>query len=104
MAELGEYEWFGHEHARRPAAGLGVDGLVVIGDAAPIGDGARSRPGWRGESVRVADQEAAVAALPKRLRPGAVLLVKGPRYRTWEVTDWIRESTTEPAGAEVVAR
>jgi UDP-N-acetylmuramoyl-tripeptide--D-alanyl-D-alanine ligase len=77
---------------------------VVIGNAAPIDDGARSRPGWRGESVRVADQEAAVAALRERLRPGDVVLVKGPRYRTWEVADWIRESTTEPAGDEVVAR
>jgi UDP-N-acetylmuramoyl-tripeptide--D-alanyl-D-alanine ligase len=57
-----------------------------------------------GESVRVADQEAAVAALRERLRPGDVVLVKGPRYRTWEVADWIRESTTEPAGDEVVAR
>ena len=86
------------------AAELGVDGLVVIGDAAPIDDGARSRPGWRGASVRVADQEAAVAALRERLRPGDVVQVLGSRSRIWEVADWLRESTTEPAGDEMVAR
>jgi UDP-N-acetylmuramoyl-tripeptide--D-alanyl-D-alanine ligase len=69
MAELGEHERAGHEQVGRLAAELGVDGLVVIGDAAPIDDGARSQPGWRGESVRVADQEAAIATLRERLRP-----------------------------------
>ena len=47
-----------------------------------------------------------MAALRERLRPGEVVLVKGSQYRhrIWEVADWLRESTTEPAGDEMVAR
>jgi UDP-N-acetylmuramoyl-tripeptide--D-alanyl-D-alanine ligase len=40
VAELGEHERAGDEQAGRFAAELGVDGLVVIGDAAPVDDGA----------------------------------------------------------------
>lgn len=54
--------------------------------------------------MRVTDQEAGVAAPRERLRAGDVVLVKGPRYRTWEVAHWVRECTTEPAADEVVAR
>lgn len=104
MAELGEHERAGHEQVGRLAAELGVEGLVVIGDAAPIDDDARSQPGWRGESVRVADQDGAVAVLRERLRPGDVVLVKGSRYRTWEVADRLREPVTDPAASEVVTR
>jgi UDP-N-acetylmuramoyl-tripeptide--D-alanyl-D-alanine ligase len=54
--------------------------------------------------VRVAGQEAAVAALRERLRPGDVVLVKDSRHRTWEVADWLRESAVEPVQEGVVAR
>lgn len=104
MAELGDYEVAGHEQVGRLAADLGVDLLVVVGDAAPIDAGARSRPDWRGESVTVTDQDAAVAALRDRLRPGDVVLVKGSRYRTWQVADWLREPVGEAARDGVVAR
>jgi UDP-N-acetylmuramoyl-tripeptide--D-alanyl-D-alanine ligase len=92
MAELGGYERAGHEEVGRLAATLGVDLLVVVGDnAAPIHDGAAAVASWGGKSVRVTDQEQAVALLGGELRPGDVVLVKGSRYRTWQVADALRE-------------
>jgi UDP-N-acetylmuramoyl-tripeptide--D-alanyl-D-alanine ligase len=91
MAELGSYEREGHEQVGSLVARLGVDRLVVVGDAAaPIHHGAAAVPGWGGESVLVADQQAAVALLRAELRPGDVVLVKGSRYRTWDVVDSLR--------------
>jgi UDP-N-acetylmuramoyl-tripeptide--D-alanyl-D-alanine ligase len=93
LAELGEYERVGHERVGGLAAGLGVDRLVVVGEpASPIHRGAGRQRQWKGESVLVADQAAAVAVLRRELRPGDVVLVKGSRYRTWDVADWLRES------------
>jgi len=90
-AELGGSERAGHEEVGRLAAELGVDRLVVVGDgAAPIHDGAVSVAQWGGESVQVSDQAAAIAALRAWLRPGDVVLVKGSRYRTWDVADALR--------------
>jgi len=95
LAELGEQEQAGHEQVGRLAAGLGVDRLVVVGEpAGPIHRAALGQPQWGGESVLVADQDAAVAVLRRELRPGDVVLVKGSRYRTWDVADWLRD----PAG------
>ena len=42
--------------------------------------------------------------LRERLRPGDVVLVKGSRYRTWRVADWLRqEAVTGSQAAEVGA-
>ena len=91
MAELGGYERAGHEEVGRLAAQLGVDLLVVVGEpAAPIHDGAVAVPEWGGTSVRVGDQEEAVALLRGELSPGDFALVKGSRYRTWAVVDALR--------------
>ena len=91
QAELGEFEREGHEEVGRLAAELGVDRLIVIGEpAAPICDGAAAVTNWGGESVLVADQEAAIALLREELRSGDVVLVKGSRYRTWDVADALR--------------
>jgi UDP-N-acetylmuramoyl-tripeptide--D-alanyl-D-alanine ligase len=74
-----------------------VDRLVVVGEpAAPILDGARAVEQWKGESVLVTDQAAAVRALAGALRPGDVVLVKGSRYRTWDVADNLRAETGAP--------
>jgi UDP-N-acetylmuramoyl-tripeptide--D-alanyl-D-alanine ligase len=104
MAELGDYERAGHEGVGELAASLGVDRLIVVGDGAgPIDDGARSVTGWKGSSVTVADQDAAVAALHADLRPGDVVLVKASRYRTWAVADSLRqlaEAPGPPVGAQ----
>jgi UDP-N-acetylmuramoyl-tripeptide--D-alanyl-D-alanine ligase len=91
LAELGEYERDGHAEVGRLAAELGVDRLFVVGaPAAPIHDGAMAVENWGGESVLVTDQAMAVEALRNELRPGDVVLVKGSRYRTWEVADALR--------------
>lgn len=92
MAELGEYEREGHAQVGRLAATLGVDLLVVVGDnAAPVQDGAVEVANWGGKSVRVSDQEQAIALLRGELVPGDVVLVKGSRYRTWAVADALRD-------------
>jgi UDP-N-acetylmuramoyl-tripeptide--D-alanyl-D-alanine ligase len=91
LAELGEYERSGHEDVGRLAAELGVGLLVVVGEqAAPIGAGAAEVANWGGKSVLVSDQAAAIAVLRDELRDGDVVLVKGSRYRTWEVADSLR--------------
>lgn len=98
LAELGHHEREGHEQVGRLAAELGVDLLVVVGDeAAPIHQAAAAQPRWEGESVLVPDQDRAVALLRDRLHDGDVVLVKGSRYRTWDVADWLRQ----PAAAEL---
>jgi UDP-N-acetylmuramoyl-tripeptide--D-alanyl-D-alanine ligase len=91
LAELGDHERAGHELVGRLAAQLGVDLVVVVGDiAGGIHDGAVAEPGWGGTSVQVTDQDAAVVLLREELRPGDVVLVKGSRYRTWDVADYLR--------------
>lgn len=91
QAELGAQERAGHEQVGRLAAELRVDRLVVVGEpAAGIHAGATGDGSWGGESVLVTDQEAAVARLRGELRPGDVVLVKGSRYRTWDVADYLR--------------
>jgi UDP-N-acetylmuramoyl-tripeptide--D-alanyl-D-alanine ligase len=92
LAELGDHERAGHEEVGRVAAELGVDRLIVVGEsAAPIGTGAAAVASWEGKSVQVTDQQAAVALLRDELRAGDVVLVKGSRYRTWDVVDALRE-------------
>jgi UDP-N-acetylmuramoyl-tripeptide--D-alanyl-D-alanine ligase len=91
LAELGEHERAGHEEVGQLAAELGVDRLVVVGEpAAPIHHGASAVTTWEGESVQVPDQDSAVALLRAQRRPGDVVLVKGSRYRTWDVADALR--------------
>jgi UDP-N-acetylmuramoyl-tripeptide--D-alanyl-D-alanine ligase len=100
MAELGEFETAGHEEVGRLAAELGVDRVIAVADnAAPILDGAATVPAWKGEAVFAADQAAAVAVLRGDLRPGDVVLVKGSRYRTWEVADALRADAVTEEGS-----
>jgi len=94
MAELGDFERPGHEQVGRLAAELGVDRLIAVGQAAPILDGAATVADWKGEPVHVADQQVAIAELD--LHPGDVVLVKGSRYRTWEVVDSLRPEGVRP--------
>jgi UDP-N-acetylmuramoyl-tripeptide--D-alanyl-D-alanine ligase len=101
LAELGEYERGGHEEVGRLAAELGVGRLIVVGEAArPIRDGAVGVATWGGESVLATDQESAIAVLRDELRPGDVVLVKGSRYRTWDVADALRADAPGDDGDE----
>lgn len=99
MAELGDHEQSGHEEMGRLAATLGIDRLVVVDRLARgITEGARAaarQAHWGGEAVEVPDQRAAIALLRSELRPGDVVLVKGSRYRTWDVADALREGAGE---------
>lgn len=100
MAELGSFEREGHEQVGRLAAELGVDRLIVVGDAAgPISRAAAGSPGWTGAAELVADQPAAIVRLAAELRAGDVVLVKGSRYRTWEVVDALRDGLAVAGGA-----
>ncbi len=94
-AELGETEQEGHAEVGALAAALGVEVLIAVQEAAAsILDGAATVRSWEGESVLVSDQAAAIAAVTQRMRPGDVILVKGSRYRTWEVADFLRAQTS----------
>jgi UDP-N-acetylmuramoyl-tripeptide--D-alanyl-D-alanine ligase len=96
MAELGEHERAGHEEVGRLAAELGVDRVVAVADnARPVLDGAARCAGWTGEAVFAADQAAALAVVEGDLQAGDVVLVKGSRYRTWDVADGLRPSSPE---------
>lgn len=89
MAELGEHEISGHAEVGRLAAELGIDRLIVVADnARPILDGASGIA----EAHFAADQAAAIDILKQDLRADDVVLVKGSRYRTWDVADWLRRS------------
>jgi UDP-N-acetylmuramoyl-tripeptide--D-alanyl-D-alanine ligase len=100
MAELGGHERTGHEEVGALAAQLGVDRLIVVGaNAQPIQRGAESVSGWKGTSVTVDDQDDAIALVHAELRPGDVVLVKGSRYRTWQVADTLRAVETVRSGA-----
>jgi UDP-N-acetylmuramoyl-tripeptide--D-alanyl-D-alanine ligase len=99
LAELGDHERAGHEEVGALAARLGVDLVVVVGEqAGPIGDGAAAVSSWGGKSVQVTDQAAATALLRDELRSGDVVLVKGSRYRTWDVVDALRETEIRETG------
>ncbi|MEV6849977.1 UDP-N-acetylmuramoyl-tripeptide--D-alanyl-D-alanine ligase [Actinoplanes sp. NPDC051411] len=91
MAELGEFERSSHEEMGRLAAELGVDRLVVVAEnARPVLDGATGFQGWAGQAFFAADQAAAIEIVRSDLRADDVVLVKGSRYRTWDVVDALR--------------
>jgi UDP-N-acetylmuramoyl-tripeptide--D-alanyl-D-alanine ligase len=94
MAELGDFEVSGHQEVGRLAAALGVDRLIAIANAAPVLDGAATVAGWTGQAVAAKDQASAIDVLD--LHPGDVVLVKGSRYRTWEVVDHLRPEEVRP--------
>jgi UDP-N-acetylmuramoyl-tripeptide--D-alanyl-D-alanine ligase len=98
MTDLGPEEEPAHEQLGRDAAGAGLAGLIVVGDAAaPILAGAKSHPSWRGELLGVADTSAAIQAMRDRLRPGDVVLVKASRVAAIEGIALALAGEKEPA-------
>lgn len=81
MAELGPGSDEAHERIGRLAAQLGLDGLVVVGDAAaPIRHGAMADGSYDEDRLLTAAGPDDVAPLLRgRLRPGDVVLVKASR-------------------------
>ena len=79
MLELGDATVEGHRLVGEAAARM-VDWLVVVGGgAAGIGDGAIAAGMEPARVIRVRDAEAALEAVPPRLRDGDVVLVKASR-------------------------
>jgi UDP-N-acetylmuramoyl-tripeptide--D-alanyl-D-alanine ligase len=86
MADLQELEEECHRRLGEQARDAGVDEIIAVGDGTqPIIDGADGVT-----ATHVPDQAAAIALLENRLRPGDAVLVKGSRYRTWDVADHLR--------------
>jgi UDP-N-acetylmuramoyl-tripeptide--D-alanyl-D-alanine ligase len=80
MAELGEYAQEEHDRIGRLAVRLNIGKLVVVGERARHIHAAAGLEGsWDGESVLVADPEAAYDLLREELRPGDVVLVKSSK-------------------------
>jgi UDP-N-acetylmuramoyl-tripeptide--D-alanyl-D-alanine ligase len=98
MLELGEASEDGHRQVGEAAART-VDWLVVVGDgAAGIAEGAAAAGLDPARIVRVADAEAALEAVPPRLREGDVVLLKASRGIGLDrVVDGLRR--TLPGGA-----
>ncbi|MGN6326378.1 UDP-N-acetylmuramoyl-tripeptide--D-alanyl-D-alanine ligase [Pseudolysinimonas sp.] len=80
MAELGELAGEEHDRLGRLVVRLGIGQLVVVGEEAKAIHQAASLEGsWDGESVFVADADAAYDLLRDELRPGDVVLVKSSK-------------------------
>jgi UDP-N-acetylmuramoyl-tripeptide--D-alanyl-D-alanine ligase len=86
MADLEEQSETCHRRLGEQARDAGIDEIIAVGDGTePIVDGADGVT-----ATHVPDQAAAIALLRSRLRPGDAVLVKGSRYRTWDVADHLR--------------
>nr|WP_231492548.1 UDP-N-acetylmuramoyl-tripeptide--D-alanyl-D-alanine ligase [Glycomyces sp. NRRL B-16210] len=98
MADLEALEASCHRRLGEQAREAGVDEVIAVGEGTePIVEGAtggnthHSPDGADGvTATHVPDQAAAIALLRTRLRPGDAVLVKGSRYRTWDVADHLR--------------
>jgi UDP-N-acetylmuramoyl-tripeptide--D-alanyl-D-alanine ligase len=86
MADLEELEVECHRRVGEQAREAGIDEVIAVGEGTePIIDGADGVT-----ATHVPDQAAAIELLRHRLRPGDAVLVKGSRYRTWDVADHLR--------------
>jgi UDP-N-acetylmuramoyl-tripeptide--D-alanyl-D-alanine ligase len=80
MAELGEYAQDEHDRLGRLVVRLNIGQLVVVGEGARHIHAAAGLEGsWDGESVFVADLDAAYDLLREQLRAGDVVLVKSSK-------------------------
>jgi UDP-N-acetylmuramoyl-tripeptide--D-alanyl-D-alanine ligase len=80
MAELGEFAVEEHDRIGRLSVRLNIDRLIVVGHGARhIHLGAGLEGSWNGESLQVADTDAAYDVLKEELRAGDVVLVKSSK-------------------------
>ncbi|HZE41330.1 MAG TPA: UDP-N-acetylmuramoyl-tripeptide--D-alanyl-D-alanine ligase [Stackebrandtia sp.] len=98
MAELGDTEVAAHRELGRRAARAGVDIVIAVEDVAAPAAEAAAEAG--ADATAVADQAAAIAEVCRVARSGDTILVKGSRYRTWKVADYLHtEALTKEAHA-----
>jgi UDP-N-acetylmuramoyl-tripeptide--D-alanyl-D-alanine ligase len=102
MLELGESSSADHVAVGEHAAGLGIDVVVTVGDAAAeIAAGARRTPGWTGGSVLTAGREQAADWLRHNVVARDVVLVKASRGAALEhVADGLVQDQTAPPGQQ----
>ncbi len=80
MRELGAESRDLHREVGRHAAELGLDVLVVVGEAGEdLAQGAREVAGWAGEAILTASREAATDWLRQNVTADDVVLVKASR-------------------------
>nr|WP_240192316.1 UDP-N-acetylmuramoyl-tripeptide--D-alanyl-D-alanine ligase [Glycomyces sp. YM15] len=86
MADLEEQSETCHRRLGEQVREAGIDEVIAVAEGTePIIEGAEGVT-----ATHVPDQAAAIALLQSRLRPGDAVLVKGSRYRTWDVADHLR--------------
>jgi UDP-N-acetylmuramoyl-tripeptide--D-alanyl-D-alanine ligase len=98
MADLEEQSETCHRRLGEQVREAGIDEVIAVAEGTePIVEGAagndheHSVDGAEGvTATHVPDQAAAIELLQSRLRPGDAVLVKGSRYRTWDVADYLR--------------
>ena len=101
MLELGASSADDHVAVGGHAAGLGIDVLVTVGDAAAeIAAGARRTPGWAGITVLTAGREQAADWLRHNVVARDVVLVKASRGAALEhvADELVREPTDDQEG------
>ena len=86
MKELGDGALEAHRGVGRTAADLGVDLVVVVGEAARgIAEGATGTPGWTGEAIVTAGRDEARDWVRENVAAADVVLVKASRGAALEV-------------------
>lgn len=97
MKELGDDALDAHRGVGRTAADLGVDLVVVVGEAARgIAEGATGTPGWAGAAILTAGRDEARDWVRENVAAADVVLVKASRGAALEV---IAEGLLEGEGS-----
>jgi UDP-N-acetylmuramoyl-tripeptide--D-alanyl-D-alanine ligase len=98
MRELGDSRDTLHEASGRTIGELGVDHLVVVGEAAaPLVAGARSVSGWSGTVAEVVTADEAATVVAAAARDDVVLVKASNALRLWQVADLV---VGDPAAAD----
>ena len=109
MRELGRESFQGHAEVGRAAGRLGIEVVVVIGEAAGgVVEGLEKVIAWTGEALVAEDRDEAIGWLLENVLPEDVVLVKASHgVELWEVADalldpdaWRAEHPVEPEEAE----
>jgi UDP-N-acetylmuramoyl-tripeptide--D-alanyl-D-alanine ligase len=109
MRELGRESFQGHAEVGRAAGRLGIDVVVVIGEAAGgVVEGLEKVIAWTGDALVAEDRDEAIGWLLENVLPEDVVLVKASHgVELWEVADalldpdaWREAHPVKPEEAE----